>query len=211
MNCATQLHPDLRFDHVAHLVVLGGVPQSPPKGFNVAEFFVAIGVVFDDHSPAHVSMPVTTDTTTGIVQFTATGINRPAGAYRLDTPTAAVNRCCSSARRSSRGDHIRRSGVGKTSMVQTLSTVLGISLTCVNLDEYMDIGDLFGTALPFEDSTGGFGGCGGVVIPATKQGLWLLLENNIGRDDNDGAFIQDVLDGEIVTNDSIARTWRRTV
>ena len=80
-------------------------------------------------------------------------------------------------------------------MVQTVSMVLGISWTRVNLDEHMDIGDLFGTDLPLEAATGLFCWCNGVVIRVTKQSRWLLLKNYLIRDDKDGAFVSDVLDG----------------
>ena len=154
MNCATQLPSDLRFVHTAHLVVLDGVPPSPQKEARVAEFFASIDIVVDDPSLAHVPMPVTTETTIGIAPFVvfAAGQIRPAGAYCLDTPTAAVNLLrLLHALQLPQAILLEGSpGVGKPSMVQTLSTVLGIPLTRVNLSEHTDISDLFGTDLPLE-------------------------------------------------------------
>ena len=48
-------------------------------------------------------------------------------------------------------------------------------------------------------------------VPRIEEVPWLLLENNLGRDDKDGAFVSDILDGKIATDGSTARTWRRTV
>ena len=124
MDCATQLKPDLRFVHTAHLVVLDGVPPSPQNDARAAEFFAAVGVTVDDPSLAHVPMPVTTDTTIGIPSLPLLpGRSSPPAPTAL-TATINILRLLRALQLPQAILLEGSQGVGKTSMVQTLSTVL---------------------------------------------------------------------------------------
>ena len=69
-------------------------------------------------------------------------------------------------------------GVGKTSLVNSLATVTGHSLTRINLSEQTDLVDLFGTDLPSTDpnSDSLFSWCDGPLLRALKKGEWVLLD-----------------------------------
>ena len=67
-------------------------------------------------------------------------------------------------------------GVGKTTIIEMLASMLGIQLYRINLSEHTDISDLLGTDLPLEGNSGGFGWCDGLLLRAMKSGSWVLLD-----------------------------------
>lgn len=68
-------------------------------------------------------------------------------------------------------------GVGKTSLIQTISKMSGHKLTRINLSEQTDVSDLFGADLPMEGGNiGQFEWRDGPFLRALKEGNWILLD-----------------------------------
>ncbi|KAJ3035683.1 AAA ATPase midasin [Rhizophlyctis rosea] len=68
-------------------------------------------------------------------------------------------------------------GVGKTSLISSLSAVTGHDLVRINLSEQTDLMDLFGSDLPVEGGSGGeFAWRDGPFLKAMQEGSWVLLD-----------------------------------
>ncbi|QSL65832.1 hypothetical protein MERGE_000110 [Pneumocystis wakefieldiae] len=67
-------------------------------------------------------------------------------------------------------------GVGKTSLISAIASVVGIQLTRINLSEQTDLMDLFGSDLPVDDETTKFAWHDGPFLQAMKNGYWVLLD-----------------------------------
>ncbi|KAJ3216616.1 hypothetical protein HDU67_009223 [Dinochytrium kinnereticum] len=68
-------------------------------------------------------------------------------------------------------------GVGKTSLISSLSAVCGYRLCRINLSDQTDLMDLFGSDLPIEGGLGGeFAWRDGPFLHAMNQGDWVLLD-----------------------------------
>ena len=68
-------------------------------------------------------------------------------------------------------------GVGKTTLVQALASLVGVRLERINLSEQTDIMDLFGSDVPIEGGgIGQFGWRDAPFLQAMKRGDWVLLD-----------------------------------
>ncbi|MCJ1246042.1 hypothetical protein MMC30_003246 [Trapelia coarctata] len=68
-------------------------------------------------------------------------------------------------------------GVGKTTLVTTLASAVGMPLTRINLSEQTDIMDLFGSDVPVEGgSAGQFAWRDAPFLQAMQRGEWVLLD-----------------------------------
>ncbi|KAI1986408.1 AAA ATPase midasin [Ophidiomyces ophidiicola] len=68
-------------------------------------------------------------------------------------------------------------GVGKTTLVAALASILGINLTRINLSEQTDLTDLFGSDVPVEGAEiGNFTWSDAPFLRALQQGGWVLLD-----------------------------------
>ena len=68
-------------------------------------------------------------------------------------------------------------GVGKTTLVTTLASAIGMPLTRINLSEQTDIMDLFGSDVPVEGgSAGQFSWRDAPFLQAMQRGEWVLLD-----------------------------------
>ena len=68
-------------------------------------------------------------------------------------------------------------GVGKTTLVAGLASIVGTRFTRINLSEQTDLMDLFGSDVPLDDDeTGRFGWRDGPFLTAMQHGEWVLLD-----------------------------------
>ena len=68
-------------------------------------------------------------------------------------------------------------GVGKTSLVTALASIVGQTLLRINLSDQTDLVDLFGSDLPVEDGTPGqFAWRDAEFLRALQEGHWVLLD-----------------------------------
>ncbi|EMR10018.1 hypothetical protein PNEG_01773 [Pneumocystis murina B123] len=67
-------------------------------------------------------------------------------------------------------------GVGKTSLISAIASVVGFRLIRINLSEQTDLMDLFGSDLPVDDEATKFAWHDGPFLQAMKNGYWVLLD-----------------------------------
>lgn len=67
-------------------------------------------------------------------------------------------------------------GVGKSSLVSTLSSIYNQKLYRVNLYSQTDLIDLLGSDVPDPHQAGSFRWCDGVLLRAMKEGAWIIFD-----------------------------------
>ncbi|KAL7716713.1 Midasin [Entamoeba marina] len=187
-ECKSITSPQLRFIHAAHLVVIDSLKNDLP---NVAtDCMTALNnalrlcgeTLSNEYINTIIEQPKLTlsSTTVTVSDFSLSSTTSllPQKEYCIDAPTTSSNIL-----------HLFRAltlhkailmegspGVGKTTIIEMLASMLNIQLYRINLSEHTDISDLLGTDLPLEGSSGGFGWCDGLLLRAMKSGSWVLLD-----------------------------------
>ena len=68
-------------------------------------------------------------------------------------------------------------GVGKTTLISTIATAIGMPLTRINLSDQTDLMDLFGSDVPLEGAVAGnFGWRQAPFLRSMQKGEWVLLD-----------------------------------
>ncbi|EMS12723.1 midasin, putative [Entamoeba histolytica HM-3:IMSS] len=188
-NCEKIQSSQLKFIHGAHLVVIDSLKNEIPNVIQDCMTALNNALILCGESLNEESMKAITEIPKMIINNNSICVSD----FNLESPTNSLvlqqNYCIDAPTTTSNVLHLFRAmtlhkailmegspGVGKTTIIEMLASMLNIHLYRINLSEHTDISDLLGTDLPLEGNSGGFGWCDGLLLRAMKSGSWVLLD-----------------------------------